>query len=407
MKNCGEGDNCLRQDAEQKREIRQMGTHKSENGRRKAEQKKDLIICVILLIIATVALVFFVAAKATSNRQVTEADDTESSVEEASSETTAAEEEETEEESEEETTAELTGSEDLVIFGVDTRSTNLSSGTRSDSIMIVHVDHDTQTVKVCSIYRDTMVSIEGYGYEKITHAHSYGGPELALDTINTNFDLAIEKYVTVNFINVADLIDDLGGVEQEITSAEAEVINSYISEINSIRGTDSAYITEAGTYVLDGTQAVAFSRIRYTSGGDYKRTERQRTILFKVFEAAKELDSASRLALAAEMLDSVNTNYDISEVYDLLICLSDYEITDMGAYPEVFYGGTVDGAWVEVPVTLIDMNASIHEFLYGETDYEPSATVTSISATLSSKASTANNDMRDEEEDEDDENDES
>ena len=301
-------------------------------------------------------------------------------------------------EEEDEEVEEETGEQDFVIFGVDTRSTNLSSGTRSDSIMIIHIDHDEKTVKVLSIYRDCMVSIEGHGYEKITHAHSYGGPDLAVSTINDNFDLDIENYVTVNFINVADLIDEIGGIEQDITEAETKYINSYISELNSIRGTSSAEITEAGTYLLDGTQAVAFTRIRYTSGGDYKRTERQRTILFSVFEAAKEMSAADRLSLAEDMIGDVNTNFDEDDLVSLLYYLSKYEITDMGAYPEVFYGGKVDGAWVEVPVTLVDMVSSMHEFLYDETDYEPSETVESISSTLYGKASTANNDMRDDEE---------
>lgn len=83
--------------------------------------------------------------------------------------------------------------------------------------------------------------------------------------------------------SVADLIDDMGGVDQDIDSAEVQYINGYIDEVNRVRGTSSPHITSAGNYLLDGTQAVAYSRIRYTAGGDYKRTERQRTILFKVF----------------------------------------------------------------------------------------------------------------------------
>ena len=80
-------------------------------------------------------------------------------------------------------------------------------------------------------------------------------------------------------------------------------INGYIDELNGIRGTSSAHITEAGTYTLDGTQAVAFSRIRYTEGGDYKRSERQRTVLFKIFSKAQELDKAKKIDIAKSMLD--------------------------------------------------------------------------------------------------------
>ena len=180
--------------------------------------------------------------------------------------------------------------ETFAIFGVDSRENNLGKGTRSDSLMVVNVDNTNKKVYIASVYRDCYVQIEGHGLDKITHAHSFGGPELAMDTLNTNFDLDIQKYITVNFMNVAELVDDMDGIEQDITEEETKYINGYIDELNGIRGTSSAHITEAGTYTLDGTQAVAFSRIRYTEGGDYKRSERQRTVLFKIFSKAQEHD---------------------------------------------------------------------------------------------------------------------
>lgn len=293
---------------------------------------------------------------------------------------------------------EKTGTEDFAIFGVDTRATNLNSGTRSDSIMIVHVDHNEKQVKIASVYRDCMVHIEGHDYQKITHAHSFGGPELALQTVNENFDLDLEHYMTVNFINVGDLIDDVGGVEQDVTEKEASVINTFIDQINRIRKTSSSHIDSEGTYTLDGTQAVAYSRIRSTAGGDYKRAERQRTILFKVFEKAKDMNTLERLDMADKMLAQINTNFVSDDISSLLYYLSQYEITDMTAFPQVFYGGIVDGAWVEVPITLKDMDISLHEFLYEDTEYVPSERVEEYSNVLYGKASTPNEDLREEEE---------
>lgn len=287
------------------------------------------------------------------------------------------------------------GSETFVMFGVDSRSDKLGKGTRSDSIMIINVNHDKGEVKVVSIYRDCMVYQEGKGYKKITNAHSYFGPEGALEVINENFDLNIEKYTTVNFNAVGDLIDMVGGVEQDITEAEVKYINGYIDETNGVRGTSSAHITEPGTYLLDGTQAVAYSRIRYTAGSDYKRTERQRTILFKVFEKSKTLSVTDRLSLAQKMLKEINTNYKEDEMLSLIYYISKYDIVTMTAYPQVFYGGSVDGSWVEVPCTLIDMNAGLHEALFGTTDYKPSARVEEISQTLRNKVTKPNIDMRD------------
>lgn len=301
---------------------------------------------------------------------------------------------------EEDPTESLNGTQDIAFFGVDTRGTNLGKGTRSDSIMIVHIDHDAKTIRVASVYRDCLTYIEGHGYQKITHAHSYGGPELAVETINSNFDLDVENYITVNFINVADFVDEIGGIEQEITEEEAAAINGSITELNNIRGTSSASITSAGTYTLDGSQAVAYSRIRHASGGDYKRSERQRTILFKMFETLKSMDLSTRISVAEDMVSQINTNLTRSQVTDLMVCLSGYEISEMTAYPQVFYGGTVDGVWVEVPVTLTDMASGLHEFLYGEEDYAPSDTVSGYSVDMQAKAGTANNDLRETSEEE-------
>lgn len=285
------------------------------------------------------------------------------------------------------------GAEDFAIFGVDSRSNQLGKGTRSDSIMVVRVDHDAKTVRILSVFRDTMMNIEGHGYQKVTHAHAFGGPELAVDTLNKNLDLDIKHYVTLNFNSVGDIVDEIGGISQDLDASEVNVINEYIDEINGVRGTKSEHITEPGTYTLDGTQTVAYTRIRYTTGGDYKRTERQRTVLFKVFEAAKKLDTAEKVKFISDMIGSINTDYDANDALTIFKNLSEYNISDTTAYPQVFYGGKVDGAWVEVPCTLADMAKGVHQFLYGEAGYTPSDAVNEYSNALSEKVSEPNNDF--------------
>ena len=276
---------------------------------------------------------------------------------------------------------EANGQETFVIFGVDSRTNQLGKGTRSDSIMIVHVNHEAKSVKVASVFRDCMVHIEGRSkYEKITHAHFYGGPELALNTINENFDLNATKYVTVNFSSVADLVDKIGGIDYYIDKEECGHMGSRF--------------TEAGEYHLSGSEVVTYSRIRKAAGGDYKRSERQRDMLFEIFEKSKTLGTVERVELVDEMLDEVKTNYKQDEIVEILYYLSKYEITGMDAFPKVFYGGSVEGAWVEVPVTLVDMNAALHEFLFGTTDYVPSEKVQQYSDALRNKVSGANNDLR-------------
>ena len=294
---------------------------------------------------------------------------------------------------EDDSTTDKSGIEEFALFGVDSRSDQLDKGTRSDSIMVVRVDHDAKKIRMVSIFRDCMMNIDGHGYQKVTHAHAFGGPELAVDTLNKNLDLDIKNYVTVNFNTVGEIVDEVGGIVQDIDASEAKVINGYIDEVNKVRGTSSSHIDSAGTYTLDGTQAVAYARIRYTAGGDYKRAERQRTVLFKVFESAKQMNTAAKIKMVSDLIGHVNTNYNTDEILSVFKNLADYTVEDSTAYPQVFSGGKVDGAWVEVPTTLADMATGVHQFLEGDTGYTPSATVNEYSSALSGKVSGPNNDL--------------
>lgn len=283
------------------------------------------------------------------------------------------------------------GSESFLIFGVDTREKNLGKGTRSDSIMVVNVNHESKEIRLASIFRDCYVSMEnGYGLDKINHAHSYGGPEFAIETVNRNFDLDIEKYMTVNFINVSELVDAIGGIEMEITESETKYINGYIDEINKIEKRESAHITEPGMYLLDGVQAVAYSRIRYTAGGDYKRAERQRTVLFKIFEKSQHLDKTMLFPLIDKFMGEISTNYQSNDATEMLSYLSKYTIVETKAFPTKLWGGKIDGVWYGVPVTLESNVKELHEFLYPEEEYEVSETVKGISEEIRQVADAPN-----------------
>ncbi|MBD7916144.1 LCP family protein [Clostridium sp. Sa3CUN1] len=202
----------------------------------------------------------------------------------------------------------------IALFGVD--ATDGQTG-RSDSIMIATLDPVHNKLKLTSIMRDSYVYIDGYGQDKINHAYAYGGPELAIKTINENFGLNIEEFVTVNFSSLPIIINILGGVDIEITNDELEYINGYIDDINSKDGTYSPHITYAGMQHLDGTQALAYSRIRYTSGGDYKRTERQRTVLNALFTKLTSTSASSYNSLLNEVLPYVQTNLNAGDILSL------------------------------------------------------------------------------------------
>lgn len=202
----------------------------------------------------------------------------------------------------------------IALFGLD--STDGETG-RSDSIMIATVDPVHNKLKLTSIMRDSYVYIDGYGQDKINHAYAYGGPELSIKTINENFGLNIEDFVSVNFSSLPIIIDILGGVDIEITEEELQYINSYINDINNKDGTNSSHISYAGLQHLDGTQALAYSRIRYTAGGDYKRTERQRTVLEALFTKLTSASISSYNSLLNEVLPYVQTNLNAADILSL------------------------------------------------------------------------------------------
>ncbi|OLR59232.1 cell envelope-like function transcriptional attenuator common domain protein [Anaerostipes sp. 494a] len=254
-------------------------------------------------------------------------------------------------------------------FGIDSQTGSMSDrGNRSDSIIIVSINNSTKEVKLLSVYRDTFVSINGR-YNKINAAYSWGGPELAVSTINRNLDLNIEKYATVNFKILADLVDAIGGIEVDVDSSILKNLNAYIKDMNRINGGNSPTLPSGGTYTLDGNQAVAYSRIRYTAGGDLARAGRQREVLQKIFEKGKK--SPLKLMSALDkVLPQVKTNMDQKELFNMFLSAFRYEIKDQQGFPwdqkEMKYYGTYYG----FPTTLKENAIRAHKYLFGTDNYQ-------------------------------------
>ncbi len=206
------------------------------------------------------------------------------------------------------------GIQNIALFGVDTEEGDVG---RSDSIMIATIDTVNNKIKVTSIMRDSYVNIVGTSKDKLNHAYAYGGAQLAIKTLNDNFDLNIKDFASVNFTGLQKIIDILGGVEITITEEEIPHLTSYVNSINSFTNEKAETIQKPGTYNLNGTQALAYTRIRYTEGNDYKRTERQRMVLTKVFEKIKATSITEWPSLLNEILPLVETSMDTSEILSL------------------------------------------------------------------------------------------
>lgn len=199
-----------------------------------------------------------------------------------------------------ETKEEFKEIKNIALLGIDSRDDDLVG--RSDSIMILTLDSVHNKIKLSSIMRDSYVNIEGHGMDKINHAYAFGGAELALKTLNENFDLNISEVMVVNFSSLVNIIDKIGGVNIDITDEEV----SHISGISS-----------PGEHLLNGNQALAYSRIRYATGGDYKRTERQRTVINAIFNKLKNTSLTEYPQLVNEFLPYIQTNMSKSALLGL------------------------------------------------------------------------------------------
>lgn len=204
----------------------------------------------------------------------------------------------------------------IALFGVD----SADGVGRSDSMMIATVDPIHDKLKITSIMRDSYVNIDGYGYDKLNHAYAFGGAELSIKTINQTFGLNIEEFVSVDFASLPKIIDILGGINLDITDEEitCEInINDYIDGINESLGTNTSHIYSSGVQTVNGVQALAYSRIRYASGGDYERTHRQRIVLDQLFEKALNVSPAQYPSFVNQILPYVQTNLGATDIISL------------------------------------------------------------------------------------------
>ena len=184
-----------------------------------------------------------------------------------------------------------TGYVNVALFGLDSRENDLGKGNRSDTIMIASLNRETKEVKLVSVYRDTLLELDDGSFNKANAAYSFGGPEAAISMLNRNLDMNIEKYVTVNFNALVDVIDALDGLDLHLTEEEVVHMNNYCVETSKVTGRDYERIEPEveGDYHLNGVQAVSYARIRYTAGGDFTRAERQRTVLQLIGEKAQSM----------------------------------------------------------------------------------------------------------------------
>ncbi|WP_031271356.1 LCP family protein [Clostridium sp. BL8] len=277
-----------------------MEKNKTQRIKRKRRQRKillGLIIFLAFIVVSTVAYGYLTLSKI-KTKDFTE-DKQELGIEQKV---------------EEKITDEKKKIRNIVLLGIDQLEGDVG---RSDAVVIATVDPVHKKLKLTSLMRDSYVNIPSCGYDKLTHAYAFGKEQLSLKTINQNFGLNITDYVKVNFGQMEKVIDAVGGLDIEIRSDELANMNKHIRDLSKKGGVTAEEISSPGMKHLNGLQALAYTRIRGTDGGDYERTERHRNVLTMLFDKITSAGLGKLPGIVNKLLPLVETSLSSGEILDL------------------------------------------------------------------------------------------
>lgn len=251
----------------------------------------------------------------------------------------------------------------ILVLGIDARPGE-STG-RTDTMVILSVHPENNSIKMISLMRDLYVEIPGRKNNRLNSAYFYGGAELLMETIEANFGVHIDAYVAVNFSMLANLIDQLGGLTLTVESEYyMKRINAVIRQDNLVLGIDKndGLLTEWGDVLMTGKQAQAYARYRYgTKDGDFGRTARQREVLVKIFEKLSNMPLLELIGLAAANFENVYTNMtvqDMATMAPMILAMKEAEISQLRIPIDGGYSSkTVSGMAVLVPNRTKNMEA--------------------------------------------------
>lgn len=246
----------------------------------------------------------------------------------------------------------------VLLIGTDNRT----SGKRglSDSMIIVSINSKTKQIVATSLLRDIYLSIPGKQNNRLNAAYIMGGTKLLIDTIESNFKIHIDKYATVDFFSFIHIVDKVGGVTIEITQDELRHFNNYVAHINSLINEEETdgQLASAGTYLLEGKQALAYSRIRYV-GTDFARTARQRLVLELMFNKMKDLGVIDLADLMNDIFPEVTTDFSYNEILGLVLKVPTYLNYDIVSWSIPMKGTYKDITVRKMAVLGIDFEKNI------------------------------------------------
>lgn len=281
----------------------------------------------------------------------------------------------------------MKGYTNIALFGLDNRASGDYATGHSDTIMIASINNKTKEIRLVSVYRDSYLRIDSEEhYSKANSAYYRGGPKQAVKMLNSNLDLNITEYVSVDWAALVQAIDAIGGIEIELTAQEAELINAYIHEIDAMMGTSSSTVTGEGVKTLTGAQATSYTRIRKTSGDDFKRSSRQRIVIEAMLNKAKSASAGTLLEICNVVFDDISTSLELSEILGLAMHIKEYQIVSTSGFPFEMTTRTISNVGDSViPIVLENNVRKLHRYLFGTENYITSNTVRHISNTIREK----------------------
>lgn len=339
--------------------------------KRRMKKRKKILLFVLEILVLAVLLVVLYFTNILNKIDFENMTDTEAGInDDLSSETAFA----------------MEGYTNIALFGLDNRGSGDYDTGNSDAILIASINNENKEVRLVSVYRDTYLSIGDGKYYKCNSAYERGGAKQAVQMLNSNLDLDIKDYVSVDWGALVETIDDLGGIDIEVTDEEVDKINEYTVEIVMMTGKETTPLTESGLVHLDGTQATSYARIRKLAGDDYMRTARQRIVLQAMLEKAQKADIGTLNKVCNDVVDDISTTLTLKQMLILAKDVGAYKLVETTGFPFELTTASLDSGDTVVPVELENNVSELHQWLFNDEDYSPSQTVQSISANIVKKS---------------------
>jgi LCP family protein required for cell wall assembly len=282
----------------------------------------------------------------------------------------------------------------ILLIGSDGRTGGTSG--RSDAMMLLSINKETKKISLTSIMRDIYVSIPGHGNNRLNAAYAFGQEELLKTVIEDYFGVRIDRYAQVNFYSFIDIIDAAGGVDIDIHANEISTINAYVQTLSDERGTSLNLIEvdddfDGGILHLDGTQALAYTRVRYVGDGDFERTKRQRNVMTALKESASKMNILELNSLLNKVLPLITTDLSEGECFSLLLNSASYMSYDFETN-RIPIEGTYENARINgmavITIEFEPNRQALQDIIFNPVEAETTEAETTESETTETETST-------------------